>query len=672
MIPEELRKQIIDTFERAKENREDYFNWIKTKIDEAIELINSFDKLYIIGGLGLRLLKSSPSFYSVSMEEIRRSGREIPEDELLVEDEHIETIFEYALNIASTSANSNSGNIPTQDDIQKIYDLLLEIKTNIGFYEMTADIPKDGNEFDHLLRTEMMTETLNVRGVGYSIHVRELFLELFSPHDQILIDNYGFTAEEFFDAVRRLNLLVTSKIGNALGGGQSHTRLMEWMEKKGEKEVEEEMIRTGKPFITQFVEENPDLHDPEEPFKVILHSLDNISSSEKIFWVIPTNDIEKKVYELISHKFGDNSCFLNPEKFKAFPLGDSIIFNKPLVEIGGKFFCFSLLLTYRNIFSILSSLIEDADANYYKNEFLGNASNNSKDNYIEDKAKKTFEKLIPEANFYSNLKYDFDDDGELKATELDILGESDKAIYIIEVKAGELNKKHRRGALKGLKDRLSETINAGSYQCERAKKFIESNDNPEFTYAADGGSHVIEIDKNKGRKIFKITVTFEHLGFISANLKMLVNNGVLKPDYKWSWIVSLYDLMIFADLIDGEDQFIEYLTHRLELYDRDDVRFFDEIDLLEYFLENDFPIPNQEENKVLLIDSGSEKIDEYFEKKGLGFPMNPKPTKAIAKPTIEKKKAEPPMIKKSKIKKKKKNRNKASRKSKRVNRKRKK
>lgn len=672
MIPEELRKQIINSIENAKEIRGDYFKWIKTKIEEAIELINNFDKLYLIGGLGLRLLKSSPSFYSVSMEELRRSGKEIPEDELLIEDEHIEIIFEYALNIASTSTNDNAGTIPTQDDIQKIYDLLLEIKTNIGFYEMTADIPKDGNEFDHLLRTEMMTETMNVRGVGYTIHVRELFLELFSQHDQILKDSYGFTAEEFFDAIRKLDLYVTSKIGNALGGGQSHTRLMDWMAKKGEKNVEEEMGRTGKPFITQFVEENPDLYDPEHPYNVMLHSLDNISSSDKIFWVIPTTVIEKKVYELISHEFGDNTCFLKPEKFKAFPLGDSIIFNKPLIKIDNKFFCFSLLLAYRNIFSILSSLIEDADSNYYKNEFLGNSSKYSKDNYIESKVKNVFEKLVPEANFYSNLKYEFNDNGEVKATELDILGKSEKAIYIIEVKAGELNKKHRRGALKGLKDRLSETINAGSYQCERAKKYIQSNDNPEFTYAADGGSHVIQIDKSKEKKIFKITVTFEQLGFISANLKMLVNNGVLKPDYKWSWIVSLYDLMIFADTLEGEDQFIEYLTHRLELYDRDDVRFFDEIDLLEYFLENDFPIPNQEENKVLLIDSGSKKIDEYFGKKSLGFPMNPKPVKSIPKSALNKKKVEPPKIKNSKSKKRKKNKNKASRKSKRANRKRKK
>ena len=241
MIPKELRNQIINSVEKAKENREEYFNWIKTKIEEAIEVINSFDKQYIIGGLGLRLLKSSPSFYSISMEEMKRSGKEIPEDELLVVDEHIETIFEYVLNIASTSTNDNVGTIPTKDDIQKIYDLLLDIKTNIGFYEMTADIPNDGNEFDHLLRTQMMTETINVRGVGYTIHVRELFLELFSPHDQFLKNNYGFTTEELFDAITKLDLYVTSKIGNALGGGKSHTRLMDWLANTGETNVGAEL-----------------------------------------------------------------------------------------------------------------------------------------------------------------------------------------------------------------------------------------------------------------------------------------------------------------------------------------------------------------------------------------------------------------------------------------------
>jgi len=463
-----------------------------------------------------------------------------------------------------------------------------------------------------------------------------------------------------------------SKIANPLGGIQSHKRLQDWetQRRKDEKEITEEMMINDFFLMPQFLKENPDLYNSENPFNVTLHSLDNIKSSDKIFWILPTNEIEEKIYTEITHNFGENSKFLKPEKFKAFPLGDSIIYNKPLIKINGNFYCFSLLLTYRNIFSILSSLLEKADLDYFKSTFTGNSSSNSKDNYLESKTKEVFEKLIPEAQFYLNLEYSVEENGVIKKTELDILGESDKAIYIIEVKAGELNKKHRRGALKGLKQRLDEIINMGSYQCERAKKHIESQPNPQFKYAANETSHILEIDKSKKKEIFKITITFEQLGFISANLKILVNNGVLNPDYKWSWITSIYDLMIFAELIENEVQFIEYLKHRLELYDREDIRFFDEIDLLEYFLENTFPIPIQEANKILIIDEGSKKIDEYFDKKVLGFPINPKPQKTIdnlplIKPKIIQKKNLTNQIKK-------KNKKKASKKSKRANRKRKK
>jgi len=93
--------------------------------------------------------------------------------------------------------------------------------------------------------------------------------------------------------------------------------------------------------------------------------------------------------------------------------------------------------------------------------------------------------MLPNTSFYHSLEYKFEDNGLLKETELDILGINDDTIYIIEVKAGELNDKHRRGALKGLKDRMEETISEGSYQSHRAKNYIETSENPIFEYVKD-------------------------------------------------------------------------------------------------------------------------------------------------------------------------------------------
>lgn len=71
--------------------------------------------------------------------------------------------------------------------------------------------------------------------------------------------------------------------------------------------------------------------------------------------------------------------------------------------------------------------------------------------------------------------------------------------------------------MKGLKDRLKETINEGSYQCHRALQYIETNDKPTFEYTHEKTRKKLEIDKNSIDSFFKISVTFEHFSSISAN-----------------------------------------------------------------------------------------------------------------------------------------------------------
>jgi len=358
-----------------------------------------------------------------------------------------------------------------------------------------------------------------------------------------------------------------------------------------------------------------------------MHRLDRVESYRKIFWVIPKTAKEKLIFEKLSLEFGHNAIFFQPPKFKGFPLNDTLINLKPLVKEDGKYFHFSLNLAFRNIFKITEELIKSADAVYYENSFKGNSNSNSRDNYIELKTKKQFEKLIPTATFLHSLEYNVVENGQNKKTELDILGVSADTLYIIEVKAGELNTKHRRGALKGLKDRLEETINEGSYQCHRALKYIKDNPNPTFDYVEGGTRKKFKINKTQIQSYFKISVTFEHFSSISANLKYLISSGVLSPDFKWTWIVSLYDLMIFADLIQSETEFKEYLSHRIALYDRNDIEFSDEIDILGFYFENNFPLEQEKQNEMLHIVNYKDEIETYYTRTGVGMPGTIKPKK---------------------------------------------
>lgn len=614
-IPDEVKENYRYAIAKAREDRQRYFDWIKDEIETLIKLINNFDKVYVLGGLGSRLLKSTPTFYNQFLAGYDGPDKEEVEDELLQDDDEIEVLLEYAMSIATATQNTNQNIIPLAENIEEIYQQLSKIKSNMNFWELSAEVPSDGNEFDHWLRTNIMQESINVRGDGYHLHIKEIFTEVFQPHSGFLEQFYGFNASDIYETIIKLDSLVYSKIGNPEG----------FMHQQ--KLFENDGLNT-KDIFFKFLESsisNKKAKSTEE--RIGGYDIKLIGNLKPIFSVAPKSEKEKLIFNKLAIEFGNNEIFFQPQKFKAFPLNDTHIKLRPLVKEDGKFYHFSLNLAFRNIFTIVEELIKSADTIYYENSFKGNSNASSKDNYIENKTKQLFEKLMPTAIFYHSLDYSIIENGEQKKPELDIIGISEDTIYIVEVKAGELNLKHRRGAMKGLKDRLKETINEGSYQCHRALKYITENQNPTFDYVKDGRKNTLVIDKAKIKSYFKISVTFEHFSSIAANLKYLISSGVLSPDFKWTWIVSIYDLMVFADLIQNEGDFKEYLTHRIGLYDRNDIEFLDELDILGFYFEGNFPLNAEKENEILHIINYKDDIDAYYTRIGVGMPGATKPTR---------------------------------------------
>ena len=142
---EELKKNWKYAFDKAREDREKYFNWLKNEISVAIDLINKFDKIYVLGGLGARLIQASPNLYNQFMATYEGPEKEEAQKELIIEDDEIEVLLEYAMSLATSSPNLNLGVIPTIEEINEIREQLSNIKFNVGFYELSADSPGSGS-----------------------------------------------------------------------------------------------------------------------------------------------------------------------------------------------------------------------------------------------------------------------------------------------------------------------------------------------------------------------------------------------------------------------------------------------------------------------------------------------------------------------------------------------
>lgn len=123
-------------------------------------------------------------------------------------------------------------------------------------------------------------------------------------------------------------------------------------------------------------------------------------------------------------------------------------------------------------------------------------------------------------------------------------------------------------------DKLKDRIGYATYQAHRAKRYIEVNDTPEFTF--DGNR--IKIDKTNIKHIFKIATTLDHMSSMVCDMNNLVKEGVMKPDYKDTYVVSLFDLMVVSDKCKGKEEFEKYLLLHEQLPDAD-IHYFDELDV---------------------------------------------------------------------------------------------
>ena len=107
-IPDDLKEVFKFAFERASNDRERYFNWIKEEIEIAINLIEKFDKIYVLGGFGARLIKSVPNQADYFFETIEKDKQEELKDDTSIPDDEIEVLLEYAMSLASANVSSCS------------------------------------------------------------------------------------------------------------------------------------------------------------------------------------------------------------------------------------------------------------------------------------------------------------------------------------------------------------------------------------------------------------------------------------------------------------------------------------------------------------------------------------------------------------------------------------
>ena len=604
---EELAKKdskIREMYERTKHIPE-LKKEIQQKIDKIISIFQQYDKIQLLGGLSLKKLpkiplsdKDVPMLQNLYQEvehrcsytscgfgldqtpqekmttTLQQLGFDIPELEheflgMKIEDDW-NIIMEYALSFSSSIIKNNS-KAPSHEIITQLYTLLKETKDDIAILDMERS---DSYEEDCIKFFSHMT-TIGIRGDAYPKFIGDVFKGLFGPHDNFFKSKYGFTSNDVYELIIDLDKRIYSKINNSIGFFFSWLRFRKWCDslENGGVYIVDSSIKSYTPF-KEFFQSNPDMFSNDGSNFGVYDSKD-ISASSVIFWITPNSIAEEKILSVFSHHFGENSPFIQEGEFKGFITNESVIYTKPFLEENNRFYCFSHYLPYVQIFEMMEFLLK-LDKNYYDQNYQQNTAADARDNYFETKVMSVFSAFLPHASFYKSTHYTVNSDKGPITTELDILGVSNSATYIIEVKAHELSHKDKI-RIKGLMDKVKDSINIALYQCNRSEKHILDEDG---LFRAKNSTITI----NKTKPIYKIVVTFQQFTMFLTDCESYKKKGLLDPSIDDVLVISLFDLMTILENMKDEQEFIQYLDIRKEV-NKNKLLYCDELDLFEYFEE---------------------------------------------------------------------------------------
>ena len=604
---EELAKKdskIREMYERTKHIPE-LKKEIQQKIDKIIRIFQQYDKIQLLGGLSLKKLPKIPlsdkdvpmlqNLYqevehrcsytscgfgldqsprdkmSVTLQQLGFDISELEHENLGIEiEDDWNIIMEYGLSFSS-AINQFASEAPSQEVITQLYTLLKETKEEIAILEME----RSGSYEEDCIKFFSHMTTIGVRGDAYSKFIGDVFKGLFEPHDNFFKTKYGFTSDDVFELVMDLDKRIYSKINNLIGLKFFRLRFEKWWNdfEKGNIHIIDSSIKNEPPFEL-FFQCNPDLFS-KDTSNFGLYDPKDLSASSKIFWITPNSITEEKVLFTFSHHAGENSSFIQDGEFKGFITNESVIYTRPFVQENNHFYCFSNWLPYVQLFEMMEFLLKQ-DKKYYNQNYQQNREPFARDNYFEAKVKSVFNDFLPHASFYKSVHYNINFEESPKEPELDILGISDLATYIIEVKAHELSHKDKI-RIKGLKDKVKDSIGTALHQCERSKKHILDEDG---LFRAKNSTITI----NKTKPIYKIVVTFQQFTMFLTDCESYKKMGLLDPSIDDALVISLFDLMTILENMKDEQEFIQYLDIRKEV-NKNKMLYCDELDLFGYFKE---------------------------------------------------------------------------------------
>jgi hypothetical protein len=456
------------------------------------------------------------------------------------------------------------------------------------------------------LRFMLDSRRLMMRVRRYPIYFADHLRDSLLPYDGNIREAYGVDVPQLIRGLEEINSYQKTGLLNRYGALlESGRALAQKMQDAGydtsPSATPEEAARISEALISPAFKFQ--LQETEEKARLALTSA--------IFDVTDVTALPPSLLSLLSVRAGESilTNLTGPDHDDLSPLSTSLLHYRPFVERNERYFFF-----YHSGFEdrIVELIEDDLFA-----RFPANASTmrRRRDDYQEELATNLLASVANPDSVHRNLFYPNPDEvGGI--TEVDALLVSDDILFIVEIKAGGLSAAASRGAPDSLFKELSETIGTGQRQAERAERYIKSADEVPF-FDSSGKHEVLKFRHLDFRKIFRVVITRENLGWVGARIAVL---SMLDPkmDKAFPWHVSMDDLRVVAELFkDSELRFAHYLEQRLmassetALVQHDEIEHIALYDQINHYHE----LPAKGMDTLTFDPSYMRDIDLYFSEK---------------------------------------------------------
>ncbi|HLL06285.1 MAG TPA: hypothetical protein VK539_37280 [Myxococcaceae bacterium] len=581
MSPDEHRVFLEELKEQARELPAQ----IDARVRQLQSLLSSVPILQLLTNLAAETFANNPETYK---------EYEVSKPAILVE---------YATWLAITSGKPYRFTAHPLDWEQyaKIRTLLESlIQDTIALFELRPllkgnDTP--GKLDQIIFRTQ--TEHLLVRQYAYPHHQATLLKRLFAPFDPRLKDAVGFSIEEALALVDAISSLINNRLNEHVKRAAEATR--NWLLALNSNDALAKLDDKEK----RIVEQLRDHSDPKSKIQSLTSSW--LGYSMELVFIVAPRQLSQRTG--ISERSVEAFLTAFSLGFSEPPIGDNRpsvyepLERSPLIGLGNNSWSAhlapSLLLTA--IQPGLEKVLRSTGKTWHAYE-------RHRASLVESDAVELLCSVSFRAKKGQKLFYQFDNGHGVQRFELDGLVTIDTVAFIVEAKAGLMRAPGRRGAEKGVVEDLKKIVGDAHEQALRAIRYI--NAFPEVSFEDKSGNPVLTIRRADLTRIIPVAVTLDNLDAFVTRIADLEPLGII-PAGVLPWAVSLQDLRVIVEHVEGAGQFVHYLERRQEL-ESTSVTAHDELDWLGNYMKEGLYFKETDSQMPLALGSFTTEFDEYY------------------------------------------------------------